>query len=110
MGAISSTAAIASQKSFVIKSRPKEKVGQNHERNMFGDVKTTSRQVLAGVTRYLLSSVIAVFGLLQAVVAQTCDLEEGFRNPPDSAKPHTWYHLMNGNVTKEPSPWHCTRH
>ena len=70
-------------------------------RNMFGDVKTTSRQVLAGVTRYLLSSVIAVFGLLQAVVAQTCDLEDGFRNPPDSAKPHTWYHLMNGNVTKE---------
>ena len=28
-------------------------------------------------------------------------LEEGFRTPPDSAKPHTWYHMMNGNVTKE---------
>ncbi len=28
-------------------------------------------------------------------------LAEGFCNPPDSAKPHTWYHLMNGNVTKE---------
>ena len=28
-------------------------------------------------------------------------LEDGFRNPPDSAKPQTWYHLMNGNVTKE---------
>jgi len=28
-------------------------------------------------------------------------LEEGFKVPPDSAKPHTWYHLMNGNVTKE---------
>ena len=35
--------------------------------------------------------------------AQSCgfSLEDGFRNPPDSAKPLTWYHLMNGNVTKE---------
>ena len=35
--------------------------------------------------------------------AQSCgfSLEDGFRNPPDSAKPQTWYHLMNGNVTKE---------
>ena len=28
-------------------------------------------------------------------------LQEGFVNPPDSAKPHTWWHWMNGNVTKE---------
>ena len=28
-------------------------------------------------------------------------LEEGFVAPPNSAKPHTWYHMMNGNVTKE---------
>ena len=28
-------------------------------------------------------------------------LEEGFKTPPNSAKPHTWYHMMNGNVTKE---------
>lgn len=25
----------------------------------------------------------------------------GFQNPPESAKPHTWWHWMNGNVTKE---------
>lgn len=36
--------------------------------------------------------------LLAAVVAG--GLEEGFVNPPQSAKPHTWYHMMNGNVTK----------
>ena len=29
------------------------------------------------------------------------DLESGFDRPPNSAKPHTWYHMMNGNVTKE---------
>ncbi|MFY9233839.1 MAG: glycosyl hydrolase [Fimbriimonadaceae bacterium] len=28
-------------------------------------------------------------------------LAEGFRNPPASAKPHTWWHWMDGNVTKE---------
>ncbi len=29
------------------------------------------------------------------------DLEKGFVQPPDSARPHTWWHWMNGNVTKE---------
>jgi hypothetical protein len=29
------------------------------------------------------------------------DLEEGFEQPPDSAKPRIWWHWMNGNVTKE---------
>ncbi len=28
-------------------------------------------------------------------------LAEAFRNPPPSARPHTWWHWMNGNVTKE---------
>jgi hypothetical protein len=29
------------------------------------------------------------------------ELEQGFVNPPASAKPHTWWHWMNGNVSKE---------
>jgi hypothetical protein len=34
--------------------------------------------------------------------AQAADsLEAGFQSPPDSAKPQTWWHWMNGNVTKE---------
>ena len=28
-------------------------------------------------------------------------LEEGFRNPPNEAKPQVWWHWMNGNVAKE---------
>ena len=36
--------------------------------------------------------------LLAAAVAGS--LESGFINPPHEAKPHTWYHMMNGNVTK----------
>ena len=27
-------------------------------------------------------------------------LEEGFRQPPDSAKPYAWWHWMSGNVTE----------
>lgn len=29
------------------------------------------------------------------------ELGNGFKAPPASAKPHTWWHWMNGNVTKE---------
>ena len=28
------------------------------------------------------------------------DLADGFRNPPQSARPRVWWHWMNGNVTK----------
>jgi hypothetical protein len=28
------------------------------------------------------------------------DIEAGFQNPPNSAKPRVWWHWMNGNVTK----------
>ncbi len=43
--------------------------------------------------------------LLAALVllssTQHGSLEAGFVNPPNSAKPHTWWHWMDGNVTKE---------
>ena len=35
-----------------------------------------------------------------ASAAPADPLETGFRNPPDSAKPQTWWHWMNGNITK----------
>ena len=28
-------------------------------------------------------------------------LADGFANPPPSARPHTWYHMMNGNISKD---------
>src|ERR1700677_4808039 len=42
--------------------------------------------------------------LCLALIASTAladPLEEGFLNPPDPAKPHTWWQWMNGNITKE---------
>ena len=38
---------------------------------------------------------------LAAAVAGADQLEDGFRHPPDSARPHTFWHWMNGNVTKD---------
>ncbi|HEX3357676.1 MAG TPA: glycosyl hydrolase, partial [Tepidisphaeraceae bacterium] len=47
-------------------------------------------------------SIIALFLLLMTSIGYAADpLSDGFRNPPDSAKPQTWWHWMNGNVTKE---------
>ena len=45
-----------------------------------------------------------LFALLLPVLlfAQTPDeLQRGFTNPPPSARPQTWWHWMNGNVSKE---------
>ena len=45
--------------------------------------------------------IFAVMSSAAAMSACALTLEEGFKTPPNSAKPHTWYHMMNGNVTKE---------
>ena len=47
--------------------------------------------------RLLLSALLAILCL------QGCSdpIENEFRNPPDLAKPHTWWHWVDGNVSKE---------
>lgn len=51
---------------------------------------------------WVLSAAISL-GCASAIFAQSAPdaLEQGFRNPPDSAKPRTWWHWTNGNVTEE---------
>ena len=45
---------------------------------------------------------VAAFAVLVAAPASSVGLSENdFRNPPAAARPHTWWHWMNGNVTKE---------
>lgn len=41
-----------------------------------------------------------VLGMAISLEAQD-QLEQAFRNPPSSAKPFTWWHWMNGHVSKE---------
>src|SRR6266481_8895109 len=50
--------------------------------------------------------IFALAGLLRlsgAALGQVSgdQLERGFKDPPDSAKPRVWWHWMSGNVTKE---------
>ncbi|MBR1570553.1 MAG: hypothetical protein IJ651_07470 [Bacteroidales bacterium] len=49
-------------------------------------------------SRFFLSLFAA--GVFVAGCASRPSLEQNFREPPVSAKPHTWWHWMNGNVTK----------
>ena len=48
-----------------------------------------------------LFALAAAAALAATLQARALSLEEGFKNPPRDARPHTWYHMMNGNVTKE---------
>jgi len=50
-----------------------------------------------------LAAVIAAAMATWTVFAQTSDdpLAQGFKTPPDSAKPRVWWHWMSGNITKE---------
>ncbi len=46
---------------------------------------------------------LAVVGMAWAAAARDShlDLEQGFHSPPATARPHTWWHWMNGNITAE---------
>lgn len=39
--------------------------------------------------------------LIGSTIGYSQTLEEGFENPPESARPRVWWHWMNGNVTKD---------
>ena len=46
-------------------------------------------------------TVAVLFGVMISHLFAADSLEKHFQSPPDSAKPHTWWHWMNGNVTAE---------
>lgn len=57
---------------------------------------------MLGVFALVLASVPLSFALAQQPAGGAAvTLEDGFAQPPDSAKPRVWWHWMNGNVTKE---------
>src|SRR6202142_1541800 len=61
----------------------------------------SSVAVLRGFAFVSAIAAAAAAMMLQTTSAQAGSLEDGFRQPPDSARPQTWWHWMNGNVTKE---------
>lgn len=50
-----------------------------------------------------LALVVMVVGTAASTFGQRSSpsLEDGFKTPPNSAKPRVWWHWMNGNITKE---------
>lgn len=50
--------------------------------------------------RIIVPLALLVLLLLAVPWASGDSLEDGFKQPPDSAKPQTWWHWMNGNITK----------
>ena len=42
-----------------------------------------------------------IFALQTVFAAEDIPLEAGFANPPESAKPRTWWHWISGNVSEE---------
>jgi hypothetical protein len=49
------------------------------------------------------AAVVLVLGSVGMIFGQSSgdSLENGFKTPPNSAKPRVWWHWMNGNITKE---------
>ena len=60
-----------------------------------------STQTLIGRSWLRFAFIIPALLLAQPAARPADLLEEGFDSPPDSARPQTWWHWMNGNVTKE---------
>lgn len=60
---------------------------------------------------YILAGGLLFPGSIQRVLGQDIqdylknkpadELQSGFFNPPAQARPHTWWHWMNGNITRE---------
>ena len=48
----------------------------------------------------LLTGLVAIGALMLSPPLRADDLDAGFANPPESARPRAWWHWMNGNVTK----------
>jgi len=46
-------------------------------------------------------SFTACGGSVSTATPEPADLEEGFQNPADAYKPHTFWHWMNGHVSRE---------
>jgi hypothetical protein len=62
----------------------------------FGAGRSPVKTILSKIV--VIVFVAQICGIVLADMAQTKDQ---FITPPDSARPHTWWHWMNGNVTQE---------
>ena len=50
-----------------------------------------------------IAEILVIAGMLAGTIGPvaSAELESGFQNPPESAKPQTWWHWLGGNISKE---------
>ena len=60
-----------------------------------------SHSPIVRILAIVLVTLTAVFSSSSLAQNAPASLEEGFKNPPNSARPRVWWHWMNGNITKE---------
>ena len=65
------------------------------------ETKSEEKRMIINIKRINAAIAIAVASVLAGMDACGDSLRDNFINPPDSARPHTWWHWMNGNVSKE---------
>ncbi len=57
---------------------------------------------IKGLSSYFFTLIVLVSGWACSLnLLADESLQANFLNPPDSAKPQTWWHWMNGNVSKQ---------
>jgi uncharacterized membrane protein YdcZ (DUF606 family) len=65
----------------------------------------TNRSPLSAAVRAKAQTFGVLLGILYLMSTSSSDagqaLVDGFKNPPDSAKPRTWWHWVGGNVSRE---------
>ena len=54
-----------------------------------------------GLIQVLTTAIIILMSCSGPLTESGVNLEEGFQNPPEGAKPRVWWHWMNGNISKE---------
>jgi len=64
-------------------------------------VEISKKWMVKGAFFLLTSSLITLMSCSGPSGDSGRNLEAGFQNPPESAKPRVWWHWMNGNITKK---------
>ena len=59
------------------------------------------KTTLTGLFTAVLVSLLLTLPLLSFSQESNNSLEKGFKNPPEPAKPRTWWHWTNSNITRE---------
>ena len=52
------------------------------------------------ISKWMVLAAVVVVMLGSSTGASASSIEQSFKSPPDSARPYTWWHWVNGNISK----------